>query len=549
MEKMQENENRKEHKYIAIIGIIFTCAHWPLLVVTGRWWDDWAVYNQTTVDLWNMAKEMGRPSYFYITEFISHVPEPCYRIITFFMFLLSAMFLYRIIRYTFAISDEKNCALCCIYSVIPVNDIRIAECVFPYTIGVFFFMLAFYNLVILIKTGKTFSWRRVINWILFLCSFILNANLCLYLIVLLFVATEVTKKYNKRQLICFVDYLFLPIAFYVTSRLLFPTQGGYADYNSISIGKAYIALVNLLPADLHIIRNIIANCFMHDRIVVFIMLTVCVVFIVDKRKCVVSYLKYVLSGSTKKMGEWPGVRQHKEKRVLFSILVVGFLVLSLGLFAYVLVRGTYNINTIGVNGRDATLAAFGAAMIIFSIIELVFSDDIGKYITIGILIGGIAFFNLQYWDYQEDYYRQLGFQEQLKVNEELKSCSNVIFSCNENNISGNAFYALNGNSEEAYGCSSIAFWESIDSADSFIYDTKRMQYITSSNRYHLKDYDIFHKRIDAFVNYSMPMSICNCFKVKYLEFVDKHAFYEYLRNNSKMKVAYYGSPEYEKILK
>lgn len=90
------------------------------------------------------------------------------------------------------------------------------------------------------------------------------------------------------------------------------------------------------------------------------------------------------------------------------ILVEG-IVLSVGLFAYVVVRVTDIINTVGIGGCDAVLVPFGAAMIIYALYSLVFNKKLKIYLLIGTIMCGIIFFNRRYISYQSDYYKQFGF--------------------------------------------------------------------------------------------------------------------------------------------
>ena len=137
----------KKVKELVILSIIYCMAHWMLLVVSGRWWDDWCTFNQPFSTVIKMALELGRPFSIVITWFAKLLPEAGYRIVTFILYYYCMLFLYKALRMWLDLNDEDCFWICALYSVIPVNDARIMLCIFPYTIGLFFFMAGMISIV------------------------------------------------------------------------------------------------------------------------------------------------------------------------------------------------------------------------------------------------------------------------------------------------------------------------------------------------------------------------------------------------------------------
>lgn len=534
-----------------ILSLIYLLSHGFLIIISGRWWDDWCMVDQSYQALRNFAMEMGRPSVIIIMSFAKWLPEPGYRIITFLLFYWCGLFLYRILKEWLSLSDVACFWICALYSVIPANDARIMLAIFPYSISLFFFMAGMCYLAIVLNKGRSLAWKdRLVCYLFFIISFTTNSTLVFYGLILLMILTKEVKRCKIKGLWKYVDFVILPIAFFVTKNKLFPTYGAYADYNSITIEKLLEGIKDIIPVDLKILKTVFINFLsIGDKKLLCIILFLALVFVVLNYKNIWKIMIDLFCSKSEFETDASGTESlAKSIKENVLIVAVGILALSLGLFAYVVVRGVGSICLNGANGRDSALVAFGVSMVIYGMYSLIFRDKIITYLMVGTILGGGIFFNMWYASYQTDYYRQLGFQYQLTQHEELMDACNIIYLNDDSGLVNiQSFYALNGNSELALGIDD-KFIMSGFSGTSFMEQNELLDYFVESGNYHMDSYDISNKRIDAVIDYSFSASYFETMKLKALEIFDYSRFLDKLHRNTDMVVYMYGTEEFNHIL-
>ena len=170
-----------------IIGltIIYFLSQWLLLVVSGRWWDDWCLWLAPAEAINSLGIELGRPSVSVILTVARALPESGYRWITYFMMYCCMLCLYSTLKTCLKLRDDDCFWIAAIYAIVPINDGRVALAMFPYTVGLFFFMLGLAFLSYVLNKDRLNTFIRIILLGLFLLSFTLNSNLVFYIIVLL----------------------------------------------------------------------------------------------------------------------------------------------------------------------------------------------------------------------------------------------------------------------------------------------------------------------------------------------------------------------------
>lgn len=312
-----------------------------LLIVSGRWWDDWCFYNQPNWVSWNVALQLGRPSVYVILKFAKLLPEQGYRIITFFMFYFCMLFLYITLKNWLSISDRGRFWICALYAVIPANDARIVLAVFPYTVGFFFFMAGMSYLSGIIDHEKLAWKERIISWIFFLLGFLLNSTMCLYAIVLLMIMM----KKGIKGFFRYCDFIILPIVYYLIKNHFFPVYGAYAGYNDVTFGRLLKAVCLILPADIRVIMSLIYNDIIVGRPIIAFAVGIVVFIVLNFTRLKELILALVWKEDFKwETDSATGIKEN------VSILLFGILVLSVGLFPYVTVRQSSQIPTSGVGG-------------------------------------------------------------------------------------------------------------------------------------------------------------------------------------------------------
>lgn len=544
MRFLLKNGKKKE---LIILSVIYFCTHWMLLILSGRWWDDWCMYNQPTAVMKEWALSAGRPSIFFYMEFAKAIPEAGYRIITFIMFYYCTLFLYKILKNWLLLSDRACFLICAIYIVIPSYDCRALLAVFPYSIGLFFFMAGMSTLSVILRE-KQMTWSyRILLWLLFGIGFTLNSNLCFYAIVLLMILMMTR---SIKGCIKYLDFFISPIVFFGVKGQCFPTYGAYEDYNSITIKNLFTAIKYIVPADLYMLKELCRNfflCFTGTNMVWEICTGLMVVFVIRNRKKIFSVLGQIFE-SYYNSEKQEVIICKKIKSEDVWICIIGLVALSAGLFSYVAVRLSYKIPASLLGGRDAVLVSFGAAMLIYGMLSLVFDFKMRIYIFVLLILCGLIYFNAYYLSYQQDYYRQLGFQYQLKEHMELGKLSNIVYlNSDVSLVNIHTLYALNGSAEIVYDNQERLIMGGFGET-SFLEDDYWLDYFVESGNYHMSQYDRSHKRIDAVVQYSFDVNLKETLKMKVYEIMDDSRFEDWIQNRSNLVVYLDGTEEYNQLL-
>lgn len=535
--QMHDILRKQDRQNKFVLTIIYAAAHWFLLVASGRWWDDWVHFGQTNDSLKEQAFELGRPDIYLLIRFAKSLPECGYRIIVFFLFLLGVLFLYGICRRWLELTPSHSLCISVIYAVVPVDDARMTLSTFSYSVGFFFFMLGSYYMSCKLKDDRMTLSERLLGWTIFLLSFTYNAAICLYSIVIIMVLTE---KKELRKIARYIDYFLLPIAFYLVKTVLFPVHGAYDDYNTVNGGKIIFAIRNILPADLKLLRNVFANWFGIRMVLPAALMLSAVI------TAVAFFCKKRTDNSSVK-DDAVAVEEEDRKRLL-EMLAVGIIVLSAGLFPFVLVRQSDVINTTGVGGRDALAASIGIAIVIGSLIATFLSRNLQRFAMTVLVICGICFFNVQYISYQQDYYGQLGFQHQLSEHTELSDFTNMVYINNgKRGIATERFYSLNANAEIVYKDQNrliIARPREM----SLLKDKDGLERAIDSDRYHMSGYVTGHDMIDAAMLFSQDLRLREVLLVKSYELTGNSRFEKMINNRSSMKIYMNDADDFRKVL-
>ncbi len=540
-------EEGKKREWLAL-SVIYCLSQGMLLFTTGRWWDDWSLYNESKEALRNFASQMGRPSFYYVINFTKFLPEAGRRMITFLAFYFCMIFLYKILRKWIG-ADSKACFwICALYAVIPVNDIRILQGSIPYALGLAAFMGGFSQLSGLLYDNKMNWKRRVGNLALFFFSFTLNSNLCFYAVVLLMILMH---EKSIKSFFRYADYIVLPIVFFIMKSQFFPVWGIYANYNIVTFPKLLKALKYIFPADMHLLLSVAYNWLKIGKRPV-IMIGMVTVILYMAVHCKSWWKLFTLPGDSPENKEDGSscdkkAKMEEMKKILW-MLPLGMIILSAGLFSYITIRQSGSVATAGIDGRDAILAGFGAAMVIYSVGMMLFHRKAAYCLFTAMILCGIVHFNLYYLSYQEDHYRQLGFQYQLKQHEELAEMRNLIYlNSDPGKINIKHFYHLNGNGAKAYGNESRFIMDGFGDASKYL-QSDSLNYFVESDNYHMSEYDRSHKRIDAVLEYSFDSNVTDVVKMKFYELFDRKRFEKCLQEKSSMNVMLDGTEEYEAAL-
>ncbi len=216
------------------------------------------------------------------------------------------------------------------------------------------------------------------------------------------------------------------------------------------------------------------------------------------------------------------------------------------MFPYVVVRLSPNIGIRGFGGRDAILVPFGLAILIDAMLEMICRK--GKTIIVyAVMLLSLFYFNSEYMGYQIDTYWNKGFQENLRMNQDLKTCNSILL-LPEGGHRGNEEY--NGMAEEVYGDDSRLIFAYRDDVDLDTWITKGVQYNEKEiawEPFNMTEWKGQNKKIDAIVFYSNSFSRSNAMRIRIKEIFGGDIKKDLLQNSS-FKALYSDDREFDSVL-
>lgn len=527
-------------KEIVIIIGIYILAHALMLIVTGRWWDDWCSIGIDGETLFNdFFMPMGRPDLLWTFYF----PRDYYREFTFFAFGVIVFCWNYILRYWLCIDKNHRFWICLLLATLPFNDARIVWAVFPYTIGYLLFSLACVHLTyMLFVRNKVTYGQRIFDLLLFLCSFTLNSCLVYYAIVLMMLYKYEGEIFNVRRYIKYFDYLLLPVVFFLVKSMFFTPYGDYQGYNAVTLLSLFKSLLESPLAIIFVLTDIFGNYFKMGQSSWFSLSIILLLLLLIRNR---QRIKIYFRGSIEESNTAYEVNESIEdfRKQVLKIGKYGCILLGLALYSYVVIRHRYRIDTEGLEGRDSVLVGIGAAMLVYAIVRLCVYKRVAPYVLAFLVICGISYFVRSYEAYQLNYYKQLAFQYMLDDNKKaLADARNIyVIDKNPDKYGFRSVYVLNSNAEKVFNNQDKLFF------------TSQEQILSSWSKemlvlYHMKDYDILHKKIDVICYYSFDMSSKELWKEKLEEFKNRNNVEHNLRKKAKMMVFSKSDSRYREIL-
>ena len=423
-------------KSIIIISIYHLLSQGLILLVSGRWFDDWAGVNLSNEGLLHWASEMGKPEVFPIIYATEHLPSIFYKAFIFLTYFVAALSFYFVSKKIFSYSNSRALILALVYMSIPANDIRIEKFGMPYTVGLLLFTIGFFLITHYYEGLK--DWRRIVILTVFFFSFILNSLLVFYGLVLLYI---LWKERSIKRIIKKIDFFSLPFVFFILKNLFFPTHGIYSTYNQVSAVSIFHAIKNVFVAAKTVLRTVLLQMLEPMYVIIVFLLLYFIFYIVE------TILKNNKLFDTKD--------EQRGKNIISFF--IGAIMLLAGLFPYVVAKNSSYIKTSGFDGRNSILAPFGIAMMICSVLFYICNKKTIVALLSVFLLVGTQYFSHWYVNYQAMYYWVRGLQEYLSQYPELGECKTVfIVGDGENGYGigwrvGLSFYQYNGIFEEVYG--------------------------------------------------------------------------------------------------
>lgn len=383
---------------LALLTIFYTFAYCLILFNRGLYWDDWTLFNQTNESIMSQFKQSAMVPTGWIHIFLLNIigKTGIYKIGTFFLFLFSGYLFYFIAGDIDELKASKF-LLAVLFSIMPVNFVRISMSVFNYTI---YYLLFFVATWILIKTRKKSSnsvWSDCFVVTLYFISFYAQSLLGLYMLVLVYLYLTANVNFIKfigKNILPIV----LPIAFLIFKLFYIKPYGLYQGYNEISLESFVNLPITISKSLYYSVIDIFSiagrgiaqqfGFFLLIFIFVYLLLKVC------KREVGFDFLL-----STKK------------------ILIWGFGLLFVSVLPYCLagkIGSSYQYDS-----RHQLLLPLGLSLIFWVLLfqvskEFNFSVN-AKRCLVSLIIAFCIFLNfLIYLDLQRDWYKQAAIIEKVK---------------------------------------------------------------------------------------------------------------------------------------
>ncbi len=446
-----------KYNSLKFLILVYTLSHLLLVLISGQWWDDWIIWLNPVNEIKCLFCEMGLPWEAYNLFSVMWLPNWGYRIVVFFLFMLSGLLFYLILRQLHFFSREDAFWIAAIALTAPVNDARATIICYGYSLSLALFLLAFYMVTQLDKyTGIKMYALRILSLCFLIYSYttesllVFTGLIWLYLNYIVWKDNDAANLNKKIRLFIknYWDYFAIPFAFFIVKNLLWKPYARYLNYNTVTL-KSLIKGALLSPfVSLKTVAIICQSYFKQLGILsVIISLIIFALYFFSKKGLLI-----------KENIEAFSIRK---KYILYFI--IGVIVFYAGIFAYIIVRGGKTIQNIGVGGRDAMLLGFGIAIMAVAFSRfLPVKKSMQNIIPLLLIILGIFHFNNWYLNYQEDWYHQKEFAYAIEDNNGFVDDDTILcVFLSESPINGTRFYSLNGMSYAVTGEKNKFFFSGI----------------------------------------------------------------------------------------
>ena len=237
----------KALRFFCFLFVLMLVFHGLVLINNGSYWDGgvlnffWETKNFHQLHV--MFFSAGSPLTYFIHRLIWLIPAGfavSYHVVALSCFYLSACLFYRIIeRYSSSSLCAKIAALT--FIIYPGCQLTNFSIMTPaYFLQMLFLMAWCFYIASSNTRGFSSLVCRLISLLLFVFSFSFNSLLCFYLVFILFHYSSQNRNltfFNFRRTLYFVrsniDFLLIPVLFWVFIKHYFPAYGDYANYNQI----------------------------------------------------------------------------------------------------------------------------------------------------------------------------------------------------------------------------------------------------------------------------------------------------------------------------
>ncbi|MBD1382994.1 hypothetical protein [Metabacillus arenae] len=444
-QKLQEFIKTIENKSLLIILSLYSITFGLLVTNNGLFWDDWTVHNVENKGLEQQFGENGYLTFLWLLKALNSLfgnEVTALRIITFLSYLFSAIFLYFVLKKIKEIDSWSRLFIVLIFMLFPVNFARVSIVNANHAMNYFFFFFGFLLLMKYLSNKRIIT--RIISLSLFFLSFFTPSFLVIYLTIVFYIFhCEKVNILNIRQasvtVLKYIDFILLPIIYWIIKKVFIKTTGHYANYNELSLENFMNLPSELIRAFKYsYIEPILISIPKSVLWGIFFSIIWLVLFFVFKKS----------------------LNVFKEKinvKVDVIFFLLGFVFFVLGVFAYAAVGKTPSPEN--WNSRQQLLVPLGASFITYFLVRLIaYLLNLGNNFRNIIFTLFLALFitsNISiYFDYHRDWMKQLSIMENFKDSSIIQNNTTFVFDDNTaylNTLNRNyRFYEYTGLFEKTF---------------------------------------------------------------------------------------------------
>lgn len=430
-------------KVFSILFVMYFIVNIPILInFNGIYWDDWTLIGQSLETLnRTFFNAIGYSGYMisYLHYFmINELGVYSYRLFTFILLFLSGWFVFKILSTVSIFSLKDRFFITILFLIAPLYSAKIALIDFPYTLYSFLFFLGFFILSSYIYRLNIFI--RMIILLIFFLSFLVNSLLVFYAIVLIYMFYRLydTKLSFIKNSILFLktklDFLFLPIVFFIVKSIWFVSRGAHgSEYNKISIFNMINPIGYLKTISYSFFEPIFI--LVGDKYFGLLIGLIIFLLVIFRKKLIF----------TKNYDE--------NEKYNLGLFLLGLLIFALGTMPYVAV-GKIPTSEDWLS-RFQLLLPLGFSIVLFYGLKFIVRKEIFTNMII-VIICAFGFFHIKEQTiYNMDWYYQQSIIENFKNNEDLRQHTTFII---ENTVKDKfaksrdfRFYEINGMSKKIFG--------------------------------------------------------------------------------------------------
>lgn len=398
-----------------LISLFYSLAYGIILFNDGLFIDDWCLYHVGRPAIMTMTSSYGKPlDGYYFTSILSFNTMLAPRLVIFFSFLFSALFLNRILKEISQISDGSRLSIVILFAIFPVNFARIILDLSMYALSYFAFFLGFWLFVNYLKTNNIIL--RFVSLIVFFLSFTTESFLVFYAVsFLLFILYKEKNSIRTAgdlmvRLSRYADFLVIVPAFWIMKTVFLKQSGIYATYNHITFGS--------------IISSPLRSIGVFNESFIGVMNSAFGIFFSNISLSVIFGFAVLVFLSKTALAEM-GSGKHDIK-----LFFLGIILFFTAVFPYLAVEHIPRFSD--WDSRNQLLLPLGASFVLYYGLKL-FCNRLkwgseARLFSYALII--VLFISLNfsvYLDYQKDWFKQLSLVENFRSSRIMKDNSTFIF--------------------------------------------------------------------------------------------------------------------------